>query len=82
MKLLVSLNRVNYVIDDADIVPEDNEISFPDGAKITNLVSIRPLCNRSFVTDCTQEFPDDDWWMGEYGGKSGLFPSNYVQLDE
>jgi len=44
---------------------EDNEISFPEGAKITNL-----------------EFPDEDWWMGEYGGKSGLFPSNYVALDE
>ncbi|KAI9669082.1 MAG: hypothetical protein M1831_000674 [Alyxoria varia] len=44
---------------------EDNEISFPDGAKIINV-----------------EFPDDDWWLGEYGGKSGLFPANYVQLDE
>jgi hypothetical protein len=29
-----------------------------------------------------QEFPDDDWWLGHYGGKSGLFPANYVQLDE
>ncbi|KAG0647874.1 Drebrin B [Hyphodiscus hymeniophilus] len=28
------------------------------------------------------EFPDEDWWFGHYGGKSGLFPSNYVQLDE
>ncbi|KAK5735833.1 actin binding protein [Elasticomyces elasticus] len=28
------------------------------------------------------EFPDDDWWFGHYGGKSGLFPANYVQLDE
>ncbi|KAL1651443.1 actin binding protein [Diplodia intermedia] len=28
------------------------------------------------------EFPDDDWWFGEFGGKSGLFPANYVQLDE
>ncbi|KAL1393859.1 hypothetical protein HDK64DRAFT_261224 [Phyllosticta capitalensis] len=27
------------------------------------------------------EFPDDDWWFGEYGGKAGLFPSNYVQLN-
>ncbi|BDD59123.1 hypothetical protein MPDQ_005654 [Monascus purpureus] len=44
---------------------EDNEISFPEGAKITNI-----------------EFPDDDWWLGEYGGQTGLFPSNYVQLDE
>jgi len=44
---------------------EDNELSFPDGAKIMNV-----------------EFPDEDWWFGEYGGKSGLFPANYVQLDD
>lgn len=30
----------------------------------------------------TQEFPDEDWWMGEYNGKQGLFPSNYVKLDD
>ncbi|KAF4628204.1 hypothetical protein G7Y89_g9954 [Cudoniella acicularis] len=28
------------------------------------------------------EFPDEDWWFGHYNGKSGLFPANYVQLDE
>ncbi|KAL3432527.1 hypothetical protein BDV09DRAFT_173784 [Aspergillus tetrazonus] len=28
------------------------------------------------------EFPDDDWWLGEFRGKTGLFPANYVQLDE
>ncbi|MCJ1378364.1 hypothetical protein MMC17_001462 [Xylographa soralifera] len=44
---------------------EDNELSFPENAKITSL-----------------EFPDEDWWSGEYRGKSGLFPANYVQLDE
>ncbi|KAI2225040.1 actin binding protein [Ophidiomyces ophidiicola] len=44
---------------------EDNEIGFPEGAKITNI-----------------EFPDEDWWHGEFKGKSGLFPANYVQLDE
>ncbi|KAL4993563.1 hypothetical protein BDV10DRAFT_23034 [Aspergillus recurvatus] len=27
------------------------------------------------------EFPDDDWWFGEYGGKTGLFPANYVQRE-
>ncbi|KAL2154136.1 hypothetical protein VTH82DRAFT_2812 [Thermothelomyces myriococcoides] len=43
---------------------EDNELSFPEGAVITNL-----------------EFPDDDWWFGHYGGASGLFPANYVQLN-
>ncbi|KAI4237297.1 MAG: hypothetical protein LQ349_001961 [Xanthoria aureola] len=43
---------------------EDNELSFPENAKITGI-----------------EFPDDDWWSGEYKGKQGLFPANYVQLD-
>ncbi|OJJ43701.1 hypothetical protein ASPZODRAFT_73899 [Penicilliopsis zonata CBS 506.65] len=28
------------------------------------------------------EFPDDDWWLGEFEGKTGLFPANYVQLDD
>ncbi|PLB36720.1 putative actin binding protein [Aspergillus candidus] len=41
---------------------EDNELSFPEGAEITNI-----------------EFPDKDWWFGEYNQKRGLFPSNYVQ---
>ena len=27
------------------------------------------------------EFPDEDWWFGHHGGKSGLFPANYVQLE-
>ncbi|KAF2169856.1 hypothetical protein M409DRAFT_52346 [Zasmidium cellare ATCC 36951] len=44
---------------------EENELSFPDGAKIINI-----------------EFPDDNWWQGEYRGQVGLFPSNYVKLDE
>ncbi|PGH13151.1 hypothetical protein AJ79_03858 [Helicocarpus griseus UAMH5409] len=43
---------------------EDNELGFPEGAKITNI-----------------EFPDEDWWHGEYNGQAGLFPSNYVELD-
>jgi hypothetical protein len=29
-----------------------------------------------------QTFPDDDWWLGEYQGKQGLFPSNYVELHQ
>jgi len=44
---------------------EDNEISFPEGATITDL-----------------EFPDDDWWQGTYKGKEGLFPANYVELQQ
>jgi len=27
-----------------------------------------------------QEFPDDDWWQGEYKGRAGLFPAAYVEL--
>ncbi|KAM3458462.1 hypothetical protein MY5147_002894 [Beauveria neobassiana] len=44
---------------------EDNELSFPEDAQVTNL-----------------EFPDDDWWFGHYKGDSGLFPANYVQLNQ
>ncbi|KAI5303182.1 Dynamin- GTPase protein [Ascosphaera pollenicola] len=44
---------------------EENELGFPEGAKITNI-----------------EFPDEDWWFGEYNGKSGLFPANYVEIDQ
>ncbi|CAK7220525.1 actin binding protein [Sporothrix bragantina] len=44
---------------------EDNELSFPEGAKVTDI-----------------EFPDDDWWFGHYQGQSGLFPSNYVELQQ
>lgn len=39
----------------------------------------------SFPEDATitnLEFPDEDWWFGHYGGHSGLFPANYVKLDE
>jgi hypothetical protein len=58
---------------------EDNELSFPDGAKITSVVStpVFSVVHRLM----SQEFPDDDWWFGEYNGKSGLFPANYVQID-
>ncbi|KAM0137237.1 hypothetical protein ACHAPC_001817 [Botrytis cinerea] len=44
---------------------EDNELSFPEGATVTDL-----------------EFPDDDWWFGHFKGHSGLFPANYVELDQ
>ena len=81
MKLLVSLGLGRCGSIDADIALEDNEISFPDGAKITNIVSFSSFVGRR-MTKGEQEFPDEDWWMGEYDGKSGLFPANYVQLDE
>ncbi|KAJ1334127.1 drebrin-like protein [Microdochium nivale] len=44
---------------------EDNELSFPEGATVTNV-----------------EFPDEDWWFGHYKGDSGLFPANYVKLNQ
>ncbi|CAE7202929.1 hypothetical protein CFE70_010506 [Pyrenophora teres f. teres 0-1] len=28
------------------------------------------------------EFPDEDWWLGSFNGQSGLFPANYVELDQ
>ncbi|KAJ5901355.1 hypothetical protein N7504_007349 [Penicillium tannophilum] len=34
------------------------------------------------ATIANVEFPDDDWWLGEYKGARGLFPANYVQLNE
>ncbi|KAH7076760.1 hypothetical protein BKA63DRAFT_510684 [Paraphoma chrysanthemicola] len=27
-------------------------------------------------------FPDEDWWLGSFNGESGLFPANYVELDQ
>ncbi|RXG47974.1 hypothetical protein VDGE_04401 [Verticillium dahliae] len=32
------------------------------------------------ITDI--EFPDEDWWFGHLRGKQGLFPANYVELDQ
>lgn len=26
------------------------------------------------------EMVDEGWWIGEFQGKRGLFPSNYVEL--
>ena len=62
---------------------EGNELSFPEGAKITGIVRNHRSIFASFVCiDASQEFPDEDWWSGEYRGEQGLFPANYVQLDE
>lgn len=44
---------------------EDNELTFRENDKIINI-----------------EFVDEDWWLGELDGtgEKGLFPSNYVSL--
>ncbi|CCK72055.1 Abp1p KNAG_0I02700 [Huiozyma naganishii CBS 8797] len=44
---------------------EENELTFVEKDKIINI-----------------EFVDDDWWLGELerNGEKGLFPSNYVSL--
>ncbi|GAV54246.1 hypothetical protein ZYGR_0AK07480 [Zygosaccharomyces rouxii] len=44
---------------------EDNELTFRENDKIVNI-----------------EFVDEDWWLGELDGtgEKGLFPSNYVSL--
>lgn len=61
---------------------EDNELSFDENDKITDLVSLQILLLHCRISNIAQEFPDEDWWFGHKGGKSGLFPSNYVQLDD
>jgi hypothetical protein len=62
---------------------EDNELTFAEGAKITGIVSISVLfCIEFQRLTKFQEFPDSDWWFGHHGGKQGLFPANYVQLDD
>ncbi|KAB5580125.1 hypothetical protein GE09DRAFT_1167714 [Coniochaeta sp. 2T2.1] len=44
---------------------EDNEVDLVEGEYVTNI-----------------EMVDDDWWMGTNSkGESGLFPSNYVELE-
>ncbi|ODV78406.1 uncharacterized protein CANTADRAFT_67490 [Suhomyces tanzawaensis NRRL Y-17324] len=46
---------------------EDNEIEFAEGDEIVDI-----------------EFVDEDWWSGKHSksGEVGLFPANYVKLNE
>ncbi|AET38247.1 Abp1p Ecym_2526 [Eremothecium cymbalariae DBVPG len=46
---------------------EDNELTFKEGDRIIDI-----------------EFVDDDWWLGvlKNTGEKGLFPSNYVKLQQ
>lgn len=41
-------------------------------------VQIRPSALLSLVQDCA----DAGWWMGEVGGRQGVFPDNFVKLLE
>ena len=60
---------------------EDNELSFPEDAIISNVVcTAAPGYMR--IADCEQTFPDEDWWHGEYQGRSGLFPANYTKIND
>ena len=45
---------------------EDNEVGFEEGDVIIEI-----------------EFVDDDWWQGKHSttGEVGLFPANYVKLN-
>lgn len=71
---------------------EDNEIGFPDGATITDIVgSNAPRCAPGVIViigvvltfaRLLQDFVGDDWWYGVYNGAAGLFPANYVQLND
>lgn len=61
---------------------EENELSFPEDAKITDVVSTLLSTYISMAKYHKKEFPDEDWWSGHFGGKHGLFPANYVRLDE
>ena len=62
---------------------EGNELSFPEDAKIVNVVS-KGFSMRGPLSanKNKQEFPDDDWWSGEFNGESGFFPASFVKLDE
>jgi ankyrin len=40
------------------------------------------LCFPNGATIVVLEKDNDEWWRGEYAGKSGWFPPAYVQLDE
>lgn len=44
---------------------------------VTSVLDSFPDANRDL-----QEFPDEDWWSGEFNGKQGLFPAAYVRLNE
>lgn len=61
---------------------EDNELSFPEHAVITNIVGLMHRFEMQKTDLTAQEFPDDDWWQGEYNGKTGLFPAAYVELQQ
>jgi drebrin-like protein len=56
------------------------KIGIKDVRLTINLLAELSFPEDAKITDL--EFPDEDWWFGAYGGKRGLFPANYVQLDQ
>ena len=55
---------------------EANEISFPDGAIIENIVCYILTSDHLVVSNLyVQSYPDEDWWEGTYNGSRGLFVS-------
>lgn len=54
-----------------------------DPGLLTNLFSFKielSFPENAIITNL--EFPDEDWWFGSYNGATGLFPANYVTLNE
>ena len=62
---------------------EDNEISFQEGEKITDVVRNRDGWTRYLaLLTLKQEKVDPDWFLGSNThGQRGLFPGNYVEED-
>ncbi|KAK8117100.1 SH3 domain-containing protein [Apiospora kogelbergensis] len=57
----------------------------PDQLPLPSSTTRPPRITLSFPEGATVtnlEFPDDDWWFGHYNGDTGLFPANYVELDQ
>lgn len=56
---------------------EENEINLAEGQIITNIEFIDEVCNQFWLSNA------QGWWSGDDPtGHNGLFPSNYVELQE
>lgn len=43
---------------------------------------LQALFQRCYTLFCVQDCADAGWWMGEIGGRQGVFPDNFVKLLE